>query len=118
MKVLSKASRSGYLICPACEVGRLHPSGGGFARRERCGYALDAKMLLPLERIVALPEALGKHACECGHPEMRLLPDGVYHRPACGSEVLPLRSHRPAAEMVPGPRQGRPGERASGRSAI
>lgn len=118
MNVLSKASRSGYLICPACEVGKLHPSGGGFARCGRCGYVLDAQMLLLLERIVALPEVLGKHACECGHPEMRLLPDGVYHCPACGSEVLLLRSHRPAAEMVPGPRQGRPGERAPGRSAI
>ncbi|MBA2715209.1 MAG: hypothetical protein H0U55_16875, partial [Rubrobacteraceae bacterium] len=26
---------------------------------------------------------------ECGHPEMRRLPDGTYHCPACGSEVLP-----------------------------
>ena len=43
-----------------------------------------------LEQIASLPDALGKHACECGHPEMRLLPDNVYRCPACGSEVLPL----------------------------
>jgi hypothetical protein len=47
-------------------------------------------MLETLRRISALPNALGSHACECGHPEMRLLPDGVFHCPACGSEVLPI----------------------------
>jgi hypothetical protein len=47
-------------------------------------------MLGALRQIVALPDALGKHACEeCGHPEMRLLPDGTFHCPACRSEVLP-----------------------------
>ena len=47
-------------------------------------------MLETLWRISALPDGLGSHACECGHPEMRLLPDRTYHCPACGSEVLPL----------------------------
>jgi uncharacterized Zn finger protein (UPF0148 family) len=46
-------------------------------------------MLEDLRSIGALPEALGSHACECGHPEMRLLPDGTFHCPACRSEVLP-----------------------------
>jgi ribosomal protein L37AE/L43A len=49
-------------------------------------------MLLTLEQIVALPDAFGKHACECGHPEMRRLPDGVYRCPSCGSEVLPIEA--------------------------
>ena len=30
-------------------------------------------MLLTLEQIIALPDALGRHACECGHPEMSRL---------------------------------------------
>jgi hypothetical protein len=47
-------------------------------------------MLEALREIAALPDSLGSHACECGHPEMRLLPDGVFHCPACGCEVLPL----------------------------
>ncbi len=48
-------------------------------------------MLGALRQIVALPDALGKHACEeCGHPEMRRLPDGTFHCPACRSEVLPI----------------------------
>jgi hypothetical protein len=47
-------------------------------------------MLETLCQITALPDALGSHACECGHPQMRCLPDGVFHCPACGSEVLPL----------------------------
>jgi ribosomal protein L37AE/L43A len=40
--------------------------------------------------ITELPDAAGHHACECGHPEMRRLPDGVYWCPACGSEVVPV----------------------------
>jgi ribosomal protein L37AE/L43A len=51
------------------------------------GSALES-----LRDIVVLPGALGVHACECGHPEMRRLPDGVYHCPACGSEVLPTET--------------------------
>jgi ribosomal protein L37AE/L43A len=53
-------------------------------------------MLLTLEQIIALPDALGEHACGCGHPEMRRLPDGMFHCPACGSEVFPI-------EAIPGP---------------
>ena len=49
-------------------------------------------MLETLRRISTLPNALGRHACECGHPEMRCLPDGTYHCPACGSEVLPFNA--------------------------
>jgi ribosomal protein L37AE/L43A len=49
-------------------------------------------MLLTLEQIVALPGASGKHACECGHPEMRRLPDGTFHCPSCGSEVSPIQT--------------------------
>jgi ribosomal protein L37AE/L43A len=48
--------------------------------------------LRTLEQIASLPEVLGKHACECGHPEMRRLPDGVFHCPACGLEVVSLEA--------------------------
>jgi len=51
-------------------------------------------MLETLQQISGLPEGLGGHACECGHPEMRRLPDGVFYCPACGSEVLPLDASR------------------------
>lgn len=33
-------------------------------------------VLEALRQIVALPEVVGAHACECGHPEMRRLPTG------------------------------------------
>lgn len=46
-------------------------------------------LLETLRRISGLPDALGRHPCECGHPEMRRLPDGTFHCPGCGSEVLP-----------------------------
>jgi hypothetical protein len=59
-------------------------------RCEPCGGRLSGPILEELRRISALPDALGSHACECGHPEMRRLPDGVFHCPACGSEVLPI----------------------------
>jgi hypothetical protein len=42
-----------------------------------------------IRQIAALSEAVREHTFECSHPEMRLLPDGDYRCPACGSEVLP-----------------------------
>ena len=62
--------------------------GAGFARCDSCGLPLLGPTLETLREIVGLPDALGAHACECGHPEMRYLPDRVFHCPACGSEVL------------------------------
>jgi len=53
-----------------------------------CGRDVEGAVLRTLEQIASLPEAWGKHACECGHPEMRHLPDGVFHCPACSSEVV------------------------------
>src|SRR3712207_7606299 len=87
----SLASRSRSLICPLCEAGKLQPSGQDSARCASCAGPVSGAMLGALRQIVALPDALGKHACEeCGHPEMRLLPDGTFHCPSCGSEVLPF----------------------------
>ena len=86
----SLASRSRSLICPLCEAGKLQPSGQDSARCASCAGPVSGAMLGALRQIVALPDALGKHACEeCGHPEMRRLPDGTFHCPACRSEVLP-----------------------------
>src|SRR5918912_3180543 len=91
MRSSSSSSRSDFLVCPVCQVGELQPFGGEGARCGSCGCILGAAMLLTLEQIIALPGASGKHACEeCGHPEMRRLPDGVFHCPACRSEVLPI----------------------------
>jgi ribosomal protein L37AE/L43A len=90
MRGSSLSSKPGYLVCPLCEANNLHPSGQGSMRCQSCGTHLHGAMLETLRRISALPDALGRHACECDHPEMRLLPDGTYHCPACGSEVLPV----------------------------
>jgi hypothetical protein len=79
-------------ICPFCEAGELCPADGIQVHCDLCGRAVEGAVLRTLERIAALPDALGKHACECGHPEMRRLPDGVFHCPACGSEVVPLEA--------------------------
>ena len=90
MKVPSHIrSRPGHTVCPACGSGELRFRGPGLTDCDSCGRAFDGSILMTLNQIVALPDALGKHACECGHPEMRLLPDGVFRCPACGSEVLP-----------------------------
>ena len=87
------ASRSGHLICPVCESGELLARGSNpLARCDSCDYAFDAAILGTLGEIVTLPDALGNHACECGHPEMRRLPDGAFHCPACGLEVLPIEN--------------------------
>ena len=74
-------------------------------------------MLEALRRIAGLQEVLGRHACECGHPEMRRLPDGVFHCPSCGSEVLPIDAHGALSEHSEawwaGWMDGHFGERAS-----
>jgi hypothetical protein len=73
-----------------------------------CGYAPSRGVLEALRQIIFLSDALGNHACECRHPEMRRLPDGVFWCPACGSEVLPARSecHAEGAGTSRGHRQG------------
>ena len=78
------------LICPFCAKAALRPFGRNSARCEDCGGVLSGELLVTLHQIAVLPAAGGRHACECGHPEMRLLPDGVYRCPACGSEVTPV----------------------------
>ncbi len=89
MRGSSLASRPDSLVCPLCEASKLYPSDQGSMRCQSCDVHLCKAMVETLWRISALPDALGSHACECGHPEMRLLPEGTYHCPACGSEVLP-----------------------------
>jgi bacterioferritin-associated ferredoxin len=92
MRASTLSSRSDFVVCPVCQVGELQPFSGEGARCGRCRRILGAAMLLTLEQIIALPDASGKHACECGHPEMRHLPDGMFHCPSCGSEVLPFEA--------------------------
>lgn len=77
------------VTCPHCEAGGLRPSGPSLARCDRCGDVLGGELLRTLILLRALPDALGSHACECGHPEMRRLPDGVFACPACRAEVTP-----------------------------
>ena len=78
------------LTCPFCEVSDLKDFGRNSVRCYACGGVLGGDFLDLLRGITALPDTFGSHACECGHPEMRLLPDGVYRCPACGAEVLPV----------------------------
>jgi hypothetical protein len=98
MRGSTLASRSDFLVCPLCEVSKLCPSDRDSMRCESCGGPLCGAMVEALRQITDLPEALGSHACECGHPEMRRLPDRTYHCPACGSEVVPLDAQATLSE--------------------
>jgi uncharacterized Zn finger protein (UPF0148 family) len=98
MKGSSLGSRPGSLVCPLCEVHELYARDQSSARCGSCGGFVSGAMLVELRQITALPDAIGSHACECGHPEMRLLPDGTYHCPACGSEVVPIDARAMLAE--------------------
>lgn len=84
------ATRSHPLTCPFCEDHELRAFGRNSARCDSCGGLLSGALLATLLSVSKLPDAVGGHACECGHPEMRRLPDGVYWCPACGSEVMPV----------------------------
>ena len=83
-------AEAGTLTCPFCEASNLDDFGRNSTRCSTCGGVLGGEFLEMLRRIVGLPDSTGRHACECGHPEMRLLPDEVYRCPACGSEVIPV----------------------------
>ena len=76
--------------CPFCSEAELRTFGRNSLRCDECGGVLGGALLETLNGIVALPDAAGNHACECGHPEMRRLPDSVFRCPACGSEVTPI----------------------------
>ena len=84
------SSNTDSIICPGCGIDELERSAEGVASCSRCNRSISPQVLKTLEQIVSLPNAIGSHACECGHPEMRHLPDGVLWCPGCGSEVLPL----------------------------
>jgi uncharacterized Zn finger protein (UPF0148 family) len=93
VKASALGSGSHSIICPSCEAGGLRAGGQNNVWCPVCGYAPSCAVLEALRQIISLPDALGSHACEeCGHPEMRLLHDGVSHCPGCGSEVLPTIS--------------------------
>jgi len=113
-------SRPNHLVCPACGYGALCAQGP-LSRSPDCEYCcctFDGAIVETLKQIVALSDAMGKHACECGHPEMRSLPDGTFHCPACRSEVVPTEPN-PCAVVDPAEagKQGRPaGERGERRA--
>jgi hypothetical protein len=92
MNTLTPASRLAFLVCPLCEKGRLGPSNQDSMSCDSCSGFLSGAMVQTLRQIAVLPDALGNHPCECGHPQMRHLPDGVFHCPVCGSEVVPLNA--------------------------
>ena len=89
-KQLCRLSNTGSIICPCCGINELERTSQGTVRCTRCVRLISTEILKTLEQIVSLPNAMGSHACECGHPEMRHLPDGILWCPGCGSEVLPL----------------------------
>jgi ribosomal protein L37AE/L43A len=95
------ACKAPLTICPLCEEGQLRLDGNGSARCDSCVRAVEGAVLRTLEYIASLADALGAHACECGHPEMRRLPGGIFHCPACGAEVMPIEARsariRPSA---------------------
>jgi ribosomal protein L37AE/L43A len=99
VKKLTYISSNTYsIICPCCGINELERSAHGVVGCSRCERPISKQMLETLEQIVSLPDAIGSHACECGHPEMRRLADGVLWCPGCGSEVLPFSASELRAE--------------------
>ena len=97
-KGIYKSSNTYSIICPCCGIDELERSADGEARCTRCDRPISTQVLKAIEQIVSLPDAIGNHACECGHPEMRHLTDGVLWCPGCGSEVLPLSASEMRSE--------------------
>jgi ribosomal protein L37AE/L43A len=89
-KQVYTASRIDCMVCPSCGLGELRHGEEGVSLCERCDLTWGETVTEALRQIASLPDAAGSHPCECGHPEMRHLPDGVFHCPSCGTEVLPI----------------------------
>jgi len=100
VKKLTHTSSNTYsLICPCCGIAALERSANGVARCARCDRHISPQVLKTLEQIASLPDASGSHACDCGHPEMRHLADGVLWCPGCGSEVVPFSASEMRSEL-------------------
>ncbi len=83
MEDSSLASRPGSLVCPYCEAGKLYPSSYLSARCRSCGNFLSGSLLEALRQIASLPDDLDSHPRGCGHPQMRLFPNGTIYCLAC-----------------------------------
>ncbi|CAA9395438.1 MAG: hypothetical protein AVDCRST_MAG22-855 [uncultured Rubrobacteraceae bacterium] len=92
MRDSTEATEPRPLRCPFCGFQGIEHRGHHVERCSRCEALLGHEILKTLRQITELPDAVGRHACECGHPEMVRLPGGIFHCPACRSEVLPLES--------------------------
>jgi ribosomal protein L37AE/L43A len=93
------SSNTYSIVCPCCGINELERGAEGAARCTRCACRISTQVLKTLEQIVSLPDAIGSHPCECGHPEMRHLADGVLWCPGCGSEVSPLSVSEMRSEL-------------------
>ena len=76
-----------YVCCPLCERGKMIQIYPIMARCTGCWGTISNGFFEALRQIGNPPEAEGKHPCECGHSEMRRLPDGAYRCPSCGSGI-------------------------------
>jgi ribosomal protein S27E len=65
----SMTARFHSLHCPFCEDSELEPFGHNSLRCASCGTFLTGTLLETLRQIIDLPDVVGGHACECGHPE-------------------------------------------------
>ena len=120
MRNPSLTSKPDSLLCSLCERNKFNPSSRDSKRCQSCGGRLGGAMLETLRSISGLPDALGRYACACGRPEIRFLPDGTFHCPACGSEVLstdappsPVKLCEYSAAYWTGRQDGRFEDRAS-----
>jgi len=98
-KLTYVSSNTDSIICPCCGIDALERNAEGAARCTRCDRSISTQVLETLEQIASLPDAIGSYACECGHPEMRRLGDGVLWCPGCGSEVVPLSASEMCSEL-------------------
>jgi hypothetical protein len=72
-------TRAQSLCCPFCEVYDLERYGHSSLRCASRDNFLTGTLLETLSHIVVdLLDAISSHACKCGHPEMKRLPDAGY----------------------------------------
>ena len=91
-----------HVCCPLCGRGEMLMVNAFLVRCTECEETISYSLFKTLHEIRNLREARGKHPCECGHPEMRRLPDGTYRCPSCNPEISYPRQGNKESSDLPG----------------
>ena len=100
------------ITCPFCSETELRAFGRNSLRCDECGGVIGGALLETLHRIVALPDAAGGHACECGTPRCDTFPTVFIDVRPANPKSLPSPPRCPGSPRTTPRRTGAAGSTA------